>query len=1020
MSFPQTSTFDKPRLFFSSDPAIEKCLAAGNVNIITFITLVQKMKMSILPLTWQSDLQLLGRGGTSHVNQSLVDLETSFAFKRVAEKDRLEKTDAEIFLRLMNEVYILCNTAVMNHAYILQLQGICWDVPFRTHQGSSPEPLQDDKVWPVLVFQKAHFGDLNTFAQRPIGQELDLAERWRICLEVGVAIAHMQSQNVIHGDVKPENILIFKGDDDAAFTAKVGDFGFSISGGHDSTSVSVPRSWPWYAPECDVYPRLLYPQAIKTDVFSYGLLCLWFMFGRHFSSIPSSAEVGMLHSSSSTSTLRLLDELKRKETLVLYATQLVMTEETLDAEQKQVLQSFFSGCLACNPAARATDVRSLLNSVRKDAIPQQIADMSLYEKDLLNNGDFKVCNSLRHFYFSDYRVRAYIVRQLEALVLQDPTVELSTQLAICYRLGFAATEEDRRLENLIYSDKEMNEQIQKAAESEPAEYAGVLYRSLLKMGNHSPISVVDYYEAHGVLEAAELTIRCDIKNLQTSLGIENQIVLSLKDQLSSMLGYQGRWAEAQELEVELRDTRERILGEEHPHTLDSMSSLALVYSNQGKLEEAVELFTKVMDTSQRILSPDHASIQTLRANLAATYWKQGRWTEAEELQAKILKDRQQMLGDEHPSTLNSMLNLASIYRDQGSLEAAEELETKVLRERERMLGRDHPQTLAVMANLAITYHSRGDWKRAETLAATALKKRQRVLGREHPDTLTSMGTLAVTYRDQAMWGEAETLQAELLATRERVLGPDHPETLGSKSALALTYWGQGRWQEAQSLQEYVLEASLRTQGIDHPNTLNIMTSLASTYWSQGQYAAAETLQASALERLTELFGPAHPDTLTSMANLAATYFAMDRLEEAKDLQEQVLTRSVIVLGKEHPDTLNSMANLASMWHGMERWAEAESLQQRLVATATETLGPEHPQTLMNKHNLAVTYSKQNRYEEARELIGKVLDVQQRVLGPEHPLTLVTVENLAALCELPEDHTGDEDEGLMLPDMNVPW
>ncbi|KAL2870917.1 uncharacterized protein BJX67DRAFT_210585 [Aspergillus lucknowensis] len=201
MSSFQTSTFDKPRLFFSTYTGLEDTSAAADINIITFLTLLQKAKIPILPLTWQSSRQLLGRGATSQVNQSLVDIETSFAFKRVAEKDRLEKTDQEIFRRLINEVYMLRHKAVVNHPNILELQGICWDVPLKNKhpapERAEPGFLDTDKVWPVLVFQKAHFEDLYTFAQRPIGQALGVPERWKICLDIGTAMAHMQSHCMI-------------------------------------------------------------------------------------------------------------------------------------------------------------------------------------------------------------------------------------------------------------------------------------------------------------------------------------------------------------------------------------------------------------------------------------------------------------------------------------------------------------------------------------------------------------------------------------------------------------------------------------------------------------------------------------------------------------------------------------------------------------------------------------------------------------------------------------------------------
>ncbi|KAL4901623.1 kinase-like domain-containing protein [Aspergillus multicolor] len=271
------------------------------------------------------------------------------------------QADDEILLRLMNEIYILCNSVVLNQEYVLQLQGICWDVPSR----SSPGMLQDDKVWPVLVFQKAPFGDLYRFAQGSIGQGIEFTMRWRICVEIGGALAHMQTQYIIHGYIKPENILIFKGEEDGdlEFTAKVADFGFSIWRGYESTSVTVPRSWPWYAPECDLNPRFTCSQAFRTDVFSYGLLCLWFIFEKHFSAIPITAEDGTLYPGPSNSSLRFLDKLKKDDTLLSYAMQLVQRDETLNATEKQWLHTLFSGSLACDPATRAADVWTLLSKV---------------------------------------------------------------------------------------------------------------------------------------------------------------------------------------------------------------------------------------------------------------------------------------------------------------------------------------------------------------------------------------------------------------------------------------------------------------------------------------------------------------------------------------------------------------------------------------------------------------------------------------------------------------------------------
>jgi hypothetical protein len=52
---------------------------------------------------------------------------------------------------------------------------------------------------------------------------------------------------------------------------------------------------------------------------------------------------------------------------------------------------------------------------------------------------------------------------------------------------------------------------------------------------------------------------------------------------------QGRWTEAEELEVQAMETRKRVLGQEHPDTLTSMANLASMYRGQGRWIEAEEL-----------------------------------------------------------------------------------------------------------------------------------------------------------------------------------------------------------------------------------------------------------------------------------------------------------------------------------------------------------------------------------------------------------------------------------------------
>ncbi|KAI0615824.1 TPR-12 multi-domain protein, partial [Pyrenophora tritici-repentis] len=63
-----------------------------------------------------------------------------------------------------------------------------------------------------------------------------------------------------------------------------------------------------------------------------------------------------------------------------------------------------------------------------------------------------------------------------------------------------------------------------------------------------------------------------------------------------------------------------------------MANLAATYRNQGRWKEAEELQVQVLQTSKRVLTDEHPDTLSSMNNLALTYWNQGRWKEAEELQ----------------------------------------------------------------------------------------------------------------------------------------------------------------------------------------------------------------------------------------------------------------------------------------------------------------------------------------------------------------------------------------------------
>ena len=67
------------------------------------------------------------------------------------------------------------------------------------------------------------------------------------------------------------------------------------------------------------------------------------------------------------------------------------------------------------------------------------------------------------------------------------------------------------------------------------------------------------------------------------------------NELAELYCDQGKYAQAEPLYTKVLEVQRRVLGEEHPDTLDTMDNLGALYWNQGKYAQAEPLFTKVLE-----------------------------------------------------------------------------------------------------------------------------------------------------------------------------------------------------------------------------------------------------------------------------------------------------------------------------------------------------------------------------------------------------------------------------------------
>jgi DNA-directed RNA polymerase subunit F len=91
-----------------------------------------------------------------------------------------------------------------------------------------------------------------------------------------------------------------------------------------------------------------------------------------------------------------------------------------------------------------------------------------------------------------------------------------------------------------------------------------------------------------------------------------------------------------------------------------MGNLAVTYRDQGKWKEAESLQVQVMEASKEKFGPLHPSTLIAMGNLALTYRDQIKSKEARELLDASIEGMQQVLGADHPTTIKYMHALVNI------------------------------------------------------------------------------------------------------------------------------------------------------------------------------------------------------------------------------------------------------------------------------------------------------------------------------------------------------------------------
>lgn len=813
-------------------------------------------------------VRVLGHGGMGVVYQAQCHQPL---FREVALKVvKSNVQDSEFLDRLKWEGQAL---ALMNHDHIARIF----------------EVNVSETGLPYFTMEYIDGQPINRFCDK---EEMSFRDRTRLFLQICDAVQHAHTRGVIHGDLKPSNVLIAQGH--RGPTAKVIDFGVSrayksFTAGLAHTSDQLLFGSPSYmSPE---QARQDGNVDARSDIYALGAILYELATGAKI--IPSHEVNGLLPGEK----LRRIQENQPCRPAVLLRD---MDEETAkkrgikrgrpDSETRHDLDHVIMKALKSDPNQRYATVKEL-----KDDLNRYLNHQPL---DASGNAFFHLRKWARR-----HRIQAFILAVLAFMIL----LGMTGSSVVLYKTRKAKAEVEAALEKMTRT-QDFYDQIIRMPHPYQNKY-DINFTEVL--GN---------WEAKLEQEAAgdpELQARVRLTLGETWMGL-------------------GLFSQAREQFEMAYQLRVALFGPEDSQTLEAKSLMARSLLGMNELEKAEALFKETLATQERVLGAAHPARMWTQEGLATVYMNQDRYDEAATL---CTEARNVLMKESDIQRIQDTTELlANIRTASGDKSGAVALLRQLLADQQRTRGETHARTLITAQNLANALLELSEFEEAESLFRFVYEQRLALLGKDHPHTLSSMSGLAIALRRRGFYEEAKVMAEAAWQGQKEVLPPNHPKTLATRKTLASLAATLDGPEAAIKILEELLDIYREKDELGNSEALLVQNNLGHYLTEVGRGEEALEVLNQALSIKTKLLGREHPSTLNTMVTLGETLQTMGRLNTASQSYQEAIS----LMKAHHPGDVRNLAVFQAYYGSclteMKRYNEAEALLKECLEKVEPSSG----------------------------------------------------------------------------------
>lgn len=239
------------------------------------------------------------------------------------------------------------------------------------------------------------------------------------------------------------------------------------------------------------------------------------------------------------------------------------------------------------------------------------------------------------------------------------------------------------------------------------------------------------------------------------------------------------------------------------------------------------------------------------------------------------------------------------------------------------LGPNHRRVGTALVSQGNSEHRAGDLLAAEATLIRAREVLEATLGPEHPVTATAVMALGTVLESRGANDEALALMREAQLSLVAALGPEHEEISLLHTNIAVNLTALGEFEDA--LAEYrIALAIVRGQhGPGHVEAGRIQMNMGVVELRQQDFERARKTLREALDILEDTLPELHEHRISCKLNLALAIASLGDIVAARPLLEDVLEARLATMSSTHPSIAGIRGNLGQILLELEEAAEAK-------------------------------------------------------------------------------------------------